>query len=232
MNKIKGGGGFKMKTFAKASFKIFMIGFMLMFLAGCTVVLQKRHTSDIEKIESLSEQVKRLKMAEEQLLKLKEAYAALERDLRGEIERKEVKLGIEEKGLVITFVDSVLFDSGKAKLRKDAYEALDKVADVGRKIVADREIGIEGHTDNQPIKYSGWKSNWELSTARATSVLHYLEKRGISPERLSATGYGEYRPVASNKTAEGRQKNRRVEIVILPEKIKRVKQAPQDKYVK
>jgi chemotaxis protein MotB len=78
-------------------------------------------------------------------------------------------------------------------------------------------VGIEGHTDNQPIKFSNWKSNWELSTARALSVLHYLvDNRGIAPERLSVMGYSEYRPVASNDTWEGRKMNRRVEVVILP----------------
>ncbi|PIQ87934.1 MAG: hypothetical protein COV73_01520 [Candidatus Omnitrophica bacterium CG11_big_fil_rev_8_21_14_0_20_43_6] len=76
---------------------------------------------------------------------------------------------------------------------------------------------MEGHTDNVPISKSGWKSNWELSTARALSVLHYLAgEQGVSPERLSAIGYGEYRPLASNETADGRKQNRRVEIVILP----------------
>ena len=75
---------------------------------------------------------------------------------------------------------------------------------------------IEGHTDNQPIKRSGWKSNWELSTARALSVLHYLSEKSVAEPRLAATGYGEYKPVATNDAREGRQKNRRVEIVILP----------------
>ena len=79
-------------------------------------------------------------------------------------------------------------------------------------------VGIEGHTDNQPIKLSGWKTNWELSSSRALSVLHYLVKqKGIAPERLSANGYGEFHPVDSNDTKEGRQLNRRVEIVILPQ---------------
>ncbi len=209
------------KSFAK----ILLLLCLIIPLSGCTVVLQKRHTSDIEKIESLSEQVKRLEMTEGQLLKLKEAYAALEKSLYRELADKKVTLGIDKRGLVITFVSSVLFDSGKAELRLQAHEALNKVVAVCHKIVADREIGIEGHTDNQPIKYSGWKSNWELSTARATSVLHYLEKEGISPERLSATGFGKYRPLDTNKTVEGRQKNRRVEIVILPEEIVRVKPA-------
>ena len=221
-----------MKSFLKVALVILGIGSLISLLAGCTVVLQKRHTSDIEKIESLSAELERLKMTKEELSTLKDASAALEKSLSKEISEQKVSLGIEEKGLVITFVDSVLFDSGKTKLRSAASKILDKVVKVCRRQVADREIGIEGHTDNQPIKYSGWKSNWELSTARATSVLHYLVKKGISPERLSATGFGEFRPVTTNKTAEGQQKNRRVEIVILPEKISRVKEVPSGKYVK
>ena len=221
-----------MKSFLKMALVILGIGSLISLLAGCTVVLQKRHSSDIEKIESLSAELERLKMTKEELSTLKDAYAALEKSLSKEISEQKVSLGIEEKGLVITFVDSVLFDSGKVKLRSAASKILDKVVKVCRRQVADREIGIEGHTDNQPIKYSGWKSNWELSTARATSVLHYLVKKDISPERLSATGFGEFRPVTTNKTAEGRQKNRRVEIVILPEKISRVKELPSGKYVK
>ena len=101
-------------------------------------------------------------------------------------------------------------------MRKDAYLKLDKVADVLNTTVADLNVGIEGHTDNRPIKRSGWKSNWELSTARALSVLHYLSGKSVAESRLAAIGYGEYKPVASNDTKEGRQKNRRVEIVILP----------------
>jgi chemotaxis protein MotB len=141
----------------------------------------------------------------------------LEKRLKKEIDDQEVKLEMAERGLVITFVAEVLFDSGKAKIRPEAHSALDKVAKVIRDKVSDREIGVEGHTDNEPIKHSGWKSNWELSTARATSVLHYLVDEGrLNPKKLSAIGYGEYRPVVSNDAAEGRQKNRRVEIVIMP----------------
>jgi chemotaxis protein MotB len=95
--------------------------------------------------------------------------------------------------------------------------------------MADYYVGIEGHTDNIPIARSGWKSNWELSSARALAVLHYLEKEEkISPERLSAIGYGEFQPVASNDTKDGRQANRRVEIVIMPKltKVTESKEAP------
>ena len=80
------------------------------------------------------------------------------------------------------FVAEVFFDSGKADLRPEAYPILDKVAEFLKEEVPDRNVAIEGHTDNEPIKYSGWKSNWELSTARALSVLHYLvDKKGIDP---------------------------------------------------
>ena len=122
-----------------------------------------------------------------------------------------------EKGLVITFVADVLFDSGKAKLRPETYPSLDKVARVLNENVADFKVGIEGHTDNEPIKFSGWKSNWELSTERALSVLHYLsDQEYVAPERLSVLGYGEYQSVADNSTKDGKQLNRRVEVVIFP----------------
>jgi chemotaxis protein MotB len=176
-------------------------------LSGCTFIFQKGRRSDVEKIEQLSRQ----------LDELKQTQALLEDRLSQEIKDKQVRLAMMEKGLVITFVADVLFDSGKAKIKSEAYPTLDKVATVLRENVPEFSVGIEGHTDNQPIKFSGWKSNWELSAARALSVLHYLAEAGrLSPDRLSAIGYGEYRPVATNDAEEGRQLNRRVEVVILP----------------
>lgn len=183
-------------------------------LAGCTIIFQKGRKSDIEKIEQLSRQ----------LDDLTQTKNLLEDRLSQEIKNNQVRLEMMEKGLVVTFVADVLFDSGKARIKEDAYPILDKVAVVLRENVPDLNVGIEGHTDNVPIKFSNWKSNWELSTSRALSVLHYFaDERGISPERLSAIGYGEYKPVASNDTAEGRQMNRRVEIVILPQVTKEKK---------
>lgn len=183
-------------------------------VSGCAVGFYKRSPNDMRKIEDLKAEVERLKMLREQENReLEAARTELEKRLHGE---RGVSVGMDERGLVVTFVSEVLFDSGMAKIRPEAHKVLDKVAVVINKKVADKNIAIEGHTDNEPIKKSGWKSNWELSTARATSVLHYLEEKGTSPNRLQATGYGEYRPVASNDTKEGRQKNRRVEIIILP----------------
>jgi chemotaxis protein MotB len=175
-------------------------------LSGCTIILQKGRRTDIEKISKLKNDMTELERATDEW----------EKRLQDEINDKQVKVEMQDKGLVITFVSEVLFDSGKAKLRKDCYSKLDKVAGVLNTTVADLNVGIEGHTDNQPIKRSGWKSNWELSTARALSVLHYLSDKDVGEARLAAIGYGEYKPVDSNDTAEGRQKNRRVEIVILP----------------
>jgi len=156
-------------------------------------------------------------MRDDETRELQDTMRLLERRLKKELGEKEIRLEMAERGLVITFVEEVLFDSGKAKIKEGAYEKLQKVARVLREKVPEKNIAIEGHTDDQPIKYSGWKSNWELSTARATSVLHYLvDEASISPERLQATGYGEYRPVDTNMDEEGKKKNRRVEIIILP----------------
>ncbi len=175
--------------------------------SGCTFIFQKGRRSDAQKIEQLAQQIDDLGQAKK----------LLEDRLSQEIQDKQVKLERMGKGLVITFVADVLFDSGKAAIKPEASASLDKVARVLQENVPDLNVGIEGHTDNIPIKVSGWKSNWELSSARALSVLHYLiDEKGISPERLSAIGYGEYRPVASNDSKKGRQQNRRVEIVILP----------------
>lgn len=190
---------------------LFVIIIISLGLVGCTIIFQKGRRSDVERIGEL----------EDQLSQLKSTKMLLEDRLKQEISDKQVTLALTDKGLVITFVAEVLFDSGKAKIKTEAYSTLDKVAKVIQEEVPNMEIGIEGHTDNQPIKYSGWKSNWELSSARAMSVLHYLvDQRGIVPDRVSAIGCGEFRPVASNDTPEGKKLNRRVEIIILPKFVK------------
>ena len=176
-------------------------------LSGCTLIFQKGRRSDIEKISQLKSQLTDLERAQEELM----------RRLQDEINDKEVNVQMLDKGLVITFVSEVLFNSGKSELRSDSLSKLDKVAAVLKTTVSDLNVGIEGHTDNVPIKHSGWKSNWELSTARALSVLHHLEdQQGIDPKRLSATGYGEFQPVASNDAAHCKQKNPRLHNLLLP----------------
>ncbi len=190
---------------------------LIISLCGCSIILQKRNPNDLDQIDNLSTELTQERMAREQLERARDELAE---QLKKEIEEKQIRVEMLNKGLVITFIDEVLFDSGKAELRKSAYSVLDRVSPVLNNQVSNRDIAIEGHTDNRPIKQSKWKSNWELSTSRATSVLHYLvDNRNIDPTRLSAVGYGEFSPVTDNDTKMGRQQNRRVEITILPEQI-------------
>ena len=193
--------------------KVLIFSTVLLFATSCSVVVQKGRRSDIE----------RIKMLEERLRELENTKSFLEKQLAEEIKKKKLKVSVEKKGVVVTLLAEILFDPGKAQLKKESLCILDKVAQVLKRIPPSYRISIEGHTDNQPIRYSGWKSNWELSCHRALSVLHYLEKKGINPSRLSATGFGEYHPVASNETEEGRALNRRVEIVIIPTTIHKIR---------
>lgn len=120
----------------------------------------------------------------------------------------------QERGVVIRFQDTVLFDVGRAELRPEAAETGRKLAQYLRTVP--NQIRIEGHADNMPIHNERFASNWELSVARATRFLSFLQRAGnLPPEQLSAAGYGEYRPVADNGTEEGRRKNRRVDVVLL-----------------
>jgi chemotaxis protein MotB len=138
----------------------------------------------------------------------------LESALAGEIKRKEVALHLEPDGLVISLREAGFFDSGSATMKVQAEDAFGRVAN----ILQEHPYGvrIEGHTDTVPIHTSQFASNWELSTARATELVKILiEQHGISAERLSAAGYAEFHPVASNTTTKGRQLNRRVDVVIL-----------------
>lgn len=144
------------------------------------------------------------------------------KDLKAEIEafleennlEGSILVEINERGLLIRFLDKVLFDSGKADLKPDAQQIILKVSELLKQTV--NNIKIEGHTDNRPISTSRFPSNWELSSQRASNVLHYLEEScGIENTRLSTSGYADTRPVDTNETVEGRQNNRRVDIIIL-----------------
>lgn len=183
-------------------------------LSGCATDFFKRE----ERIKELEAQVGSLEQQKrEEEERFKEVKRMLEQKLSSEIASDEVSLDVSENGLVIILSDNILFDSGKSQLKDRAHSVLDNVSEIVNREVPEKNIGVSGHTDNVAITYSSWKSNWELSTARATTVLHYLESKDVNPKKLSATGYGEHRPVASNDTPEGKAKNRRVEIVILPE---------------
>lgn len=189
-----------------------------MLVSGCAVNFYKQSPRSKQEISKLKAKITDLEAERENENRQFEAIKKqLEARLSGQISDRDVSLEIGDRGLVIILSDNILFDSGKADVKSMAYPVLDEVAMVVNEKVPGKEIGVGGHTDNVPITHSKWKSNWELSTARATNVLHYLVSKGVSPEKLSATGYAEHKSVASNDTAKGRSANRRVEIVILPE---------------
>jgi chemotaxis protein MotB len=133
-----------------------------------------------------------------------------------------VRLRVEKRGLVVSLVtDEVLFDLGRAELRPQAKRILAKVADVVRDIPND--LAIEGHTCDLHIKTAQFPSNWELSTARATVVVRYLiERAGVKPARVSASGYADSRPLVHNDSEAHRMINRRVDIVILENAMRRI----------
>jgi len=167
-----------------------------------------------------AEEKKALEAAKEaELAKVKQSYEDLTASLKSEISAGEVTITQLKGKLTVNMVDRILFDSGQAEVRSDGKKVLEKVGKI-LSAVADKDIRIEGHTDNKPIvgdlknKYA---TNWELSTARATAVLRYLQDIAkVDPKRLVAAGYGEFRPVAPNDAPEQRALNRRIEIVLVP----------------
>ncbi len=125
-----------------------------------------------------------------------------------------ITISASSKGVYISLSDFTLFEKGSARINEEAKPLLSLIADIIKN--TNNYIVVEGHTDNMPIKGSQYSSNWELSTARATSVIMYfLKEHGLPAERFSASGYGEHKPVATNATPEGRNKNRRVDILFL-----------------
>jgi len=125
-----------------------------------------------------------------------------------------VEVGASREGIVISLAGNLLFDSGKSDLKPRGMTLLDTLAE--RLRTMPNEIRVEGHTDNIPIATPLYPSNWELASARATTVGRYLaEHSNIAPNRLIAAGYGEFRPIAPNDTREGRARNRRVDLVVL-----------------
>jgi len=126
----------------------------------------------------------------------------------------KVHVEITKRGLVISMKEAGFFDSGSATVKSSSYELLAKMAEI--LLPYGNEINFEGHTDNIPIRSVAFQSNWELSTARATSIARFfMDRHGLAPEKIAVTGYGEYHPVADNSTEEGRGQNRRVDLVLL-----------------
>ncbi|MFH1784307.1 MAG: OmpA family protein [bacterium] len=172
-----------------------------------------------EKIVNISQEKKK------EISTLKQTYNSLVTDMQDEIEGGKIKINQLENELSVVIVDKILFDSGDVKVKQEGQKLLERLGNVLKK-VKDKQVQIEGHTDNVPIVgelTSKYPTNWELSAARAINVAKYLEdKVGMDPARLVACAYSEYRPISDNRTAQGRADNRRIEIVLVPMSVEAV----------
>jgi chemotaxis protein MotB len=170
---------------------------------------------DKGRIATLQSQVANLEKEQETA---SQKARGLEDEMRADLESKDVTISNLQGKLTVNILDRVMFDSGESVLQPDGEAVLRKIAAI---LAGHSEIKIHviGHTDNVPIR-SRFASNWELSTARALTAVHFLtEKAGVDPRRVGAVGYGEYRPIADNSTPEGRARNRRIAITILPDEL-------------
>jgi chemotaxis protein MotB len=174
--------------------------------------LAKQNTSMQQEVGSLSQEKAALVAANQQR---QQQYDALLQGLSKEVEKGQLQVRQYKNMLSVDLAEKIFFDSGKAVIKKEGKDVLKKVADA-LKGYENKIIRVVGHTDNVPLaKSSSFPSNWDLSVARATTVVRFLQESDIPPERLVPSGRSEYEPVAPNDTPEGRQKNRRIEIMLI-----------------
>jgi chemotaxis protein MotB len=183
---------------------------------------QRVHALEAEKAEAQTARealVKNVEAQASQLAELKGTYDKLREKMKDEIARGDIQLSESGGKLRVGLVDKILFDSGDARVSKRGEGVLARVGAV-LATIDDRQVQVSGHTDNAPISdklKTEFPTNWELSTARATNVVRFLaEKAAVPPQRLLASGHGEYNPIASNRTGAGRARNRRIEILLTP----------------
>lgn len=171
----------------------------------------------IEKQQELMEREARLEQMEALVREQKQAVAALHQEVCSALKcftPEELKIDVRNGKLYVSLSEQLLFPSGSANVNDRGEEAVTMLATVLKN--SDLEIMVEGHTDDVPIKTARFKDNWALSVARANAVTRLFVGEGVDPQRVISCGRGEYMPIASNETAEGRQANRRTEIVLAP----------------
>ena len=176
--------------------------------------LEREKSSLAQQIAALEQQRTQLQASEKQS---EARYDTLLANLNEEVKKGQLQVRQLKGMLTVDVAEQLFFDSGRATLKDTGKQLLAKVAE-SLKGYEDKAIRIVGHTDNVPITKGLQKvfpSNWELSAARATTVVRFLQDAGIAPDRLVATGRAEYAPVAPNDSVEGRQKNRRIEITLV-----------------
>jgi chemotaxis protein MotB len=177
--------------------------------------------NDLNDTRSQLLQAKNDVMEKDALLKEQKAvFARSQEEMQDKLDTQQDAFDELKGRLTLTMVESILFEPGKTEVKKEGLDVLQKVAQV-LKNTQDKEILVAGYTDNSRIRgrlSRVFPSNWELSMARAITVMKILEAQGIDPKLMSAVGYGEYHPVADNGTPEGRAKNRRMEIILMPKR--------------
>lgn len=186
---------------------------------------QEQSTAMKQKAQSMQEQLGSLEQKNAELLAAaqdrQQQYDALVKGLSAEVEKGQLQVRQYQNMLSVDLAEQIFFDSGSATLKPGGKEVLKKVADALKKYET-KLIRVVGHTDNVPVAKAlrgAFPTNWELSVARATNVVRFLQDSGIPPERMVASGRGQYDPVASNDTPEGRQKNRRIEIMLIDQSL-------------
>jgi chemotaxis protein MotB len=179
----------------------------------------RKKVADLEaENKKLKENVVQLQTKSKEVEKQSSTYQELLQEMKGEIAQGQIAITELKGKLTMDVVDKILFASGESAVKKEGLAVLKRVVEI-LKNVKDKNIRIEGHTDN--IKITSrlakvYPTNWELSAARAINVTKYLQQQGINPKMLSATAFGEFQPLSDNSTPEGRAKNRRIAIILLP----------------
>jgi len=166
-----------------------------------------------EESEDLDETISENKV-DQKLIQGADIAEKLEQLLLSSVDKEQIEIHKNGNRIEVRMTSKMLFTSGNARLSSESFPILKKIANVIQ--ASDYAVNIEGHTDNVPINTRTFPSNWELSAARAASVVHFMSRQNIDAYRLAAVGYGENRPVANNRTADGRQKNRRISLILLP----------------
>jgi len=179
----------------------------------------RKKVADLEAENTkLKENVAQLQTKSQEVEKQSNTFKELVQEMKGEIAQGQIAVTELKGKLTMDVVDKILFASGESAVKKEGLAVLKRVVDI-LKNVKDKNIRIEGHTDNIQITSKLAKvypTNWELSAARAINITKYLQQQGIEPQILSATAFGEFQPLADNSTPEGRAKNRRIAIILLP----------------
>lgn len=171
---------------------------------------------ELEDLRASLEQEKTLRVSREQeIQEISSSYGRLVEGLEKEVAAGQIEIHELKGRLQVRALEQILFDSGRADIKPAGREVLKKLAPKLQEIEG-HNVRIEGHTDKVPIRTSQFPSNWELSVARAAAVARLLEASGVGAEKLSAVGFGPNRPIGSNDTREGRARNRRIEIVLVP----------------